>query len=77
MWLFLPIFFSIDTIYDSTLSAVSITYLPPAIVNTWFALSASATVSYCISILLGRRIHPHDIAYSAISVNIFCLYRER
>lgn len=40
--------------------------------NMWFALSASAGISYCISILLDRKIHPNDIVYSSFSV-IFLL----
>jgi hypothetical protein len=68
VWLFLPILACIETIYDTNLSGNSITYLNPAIMNIWFALSASTGISYCISVLLDRKIHPHDIVYSSFSV---------
>jgi hypothetical protein len=71
VWLFLPILSCIETVYDPQLSLGSITYLTPAILNLWFALSASCTISFCISILLGRKIHPHDIVFSSFSVIIF------
>ena len=71
VWLFLPILSTLGQIYDldknvSTLS--STTYLFSAILTTWFALSGSACSSYCFSILLGRKIHPHDIVFSSFTV---------
>lgn len=70
VWLFLPILSCINTIYDVSPNNQSITYLTPSILNLWFALSASCGMSYCVSILLGRKIHPHDIVFSSFSVNI-------
>lgn len=75
VWLFLPILSCVNTIYDVSNSGVSITYLMPSILNLWFALSASCTISYCFSVLLGRKIHPHDIVYSSFAV-IVHLFRE-
>lgn len=78
VWLFLPILSCIDTIYDVTGTNSQITFLNPSILNLWFALSASCTVSFCISILLGRKIHPHDIVYSSFAVKIlYYLGRNR
>jgi len=71
VWLFLPILSCINTIYDVTYAKGSITYLMPAILNLWFALSASCGMSFCVSILLGRKIHPHDIVFSSFSVKYF------
>ena len=71
VWLFLPILACIETNYDVTSNLTSITFLQPAIMNMWFALSASAGISYCISVLLGRKIHPHDIVYSSFSVILY------
>jgi hypothetical protein len=68
VWLFLPILSCIGTIYDVNLSQTSVTFLAPSILNLWFALSASCGMSYCVSILLGRKIHPHDIVFSSFSV---------
>lgn len=76
VWLFLPILSCIGTIYDVNLSGNSITFLTPSILNLWFALSASCGMSYCVSILLGRKIHPHDIVFSSFSVIIFFIFRE-
>ena len=76
VWLFLPIMSCINTIYDTSFAATSVTYLTPAILNLWFALSASCCMSFCISILLGRKIHPHDIVFSSFSV-IYFLFLER
>lgn len=73
VWLFLPILSCIDTIYDVTGISSEITFLTPAILNLWFALSASCTMSYCVSILLSGKIHPHDIVYSSFAVNIFII----
>ena len=73
VWLFLPILSCIETIYDTSLSGISITYLMPAIMNLWFALSASCAISYCVSILLSRKIHPHDIVYSSFSVIFYLI----
>ena len=70
IWLFLPILACVETIYDPYLTGISITFLNPAIMNMWFALSASAGISYCTSVILDRKIHPHDIVYSAFSVII-------
>jgi len=71
VWLFLPILSCINTIYDVTSTKNLITYLMPAILNLWFALSASCGMSFCVSILLGRKIHPHDIVFSSFSVKYF------
>jgi hypothetical protein len=71
VWLFLPILACIETIYDRSFIGFSITFLFPAIINMWFALSASAGISFCVSILLDRKIHPHDIVYSSFAVIIF------
>ena len=71
VWLFLPIMSWINTIYDTSFAASSVTYLTPAILNLWFALSASCCMSFCMSILLGRKIHPHDIVFSSFSVICF------
>lgn len=68
VWLFLPIMSCINTIYDKTFTLSTVTYLNPAILNLWFALSASCSMSFCVSILLGRKIHPHDIVFSSFSV---------
>ena len=76
VWLFLPILSCINTIYDVTGTATSVTYLTPAILNLWFALSASCGMSYCVSILLGRKIHPHDIVFSSFSVIYLFIFRE-
>jgi len=76
IWLFLPILSCINTIYDKTGTGYSVTYLAPSILNLWFALSASCGMSFCVSILLGRKIHPHDVVFSSFSVNIFLRFRE-
>jgi hypothetical protein len=76
VWLFLPILSCIGTIYDLSLASKSITFLTPSILNLWFALSASCGMSYCISILLGRKIHPHDIVFSSFSVKFYFIFRE-
>jgi hypothetical protein len=75
VWLLLPILSCLNTIYDNTLANNPLptannvtTFLNPSILNLWFALSASCSISFCVSILLGRKIHPHDIVYSAFSV---------
>lgn len=69
VWLFLPILSCVSTIY-STSSAGTVTYLYPSILNLWFALSGSCCASFCISILLGRKIHPHDIVFSSFTGGI-------
>lgn len=71
VWLFLPILSCVDTIYDVTGALNQTTFLNPSILNLWFALSASCTMSFCVSILLGRKIHPHDIVYSSFAVILF------
>lgn len=81
VWLFLPILSCINTIYDVTTtststSASSFTFLNPSILNLWFALSASTSISFCVSILLGRKIHVHDIVFSSFSVILFYNFRE-
>lgn len=68
VWLFMPILAGTRQIYDPQQDLVQQTYLQPAILTMWFAISASACASYCISILLGRRIHPHDIVFSSFTV---------
>ena len=70
VWLFLPILSCVSTIY-STSSAGTVTYLYPSILNLWFALSGSCCASFCISILLGRKIHPHDIVFSSFTVKFY------
>lgn len=70
VWLFLPILSCINTIYDKTGTGYSVTYLAPSILNLWFALSASCGMSFCVSILLGRKIHPHDVVFSSFSGGI-------
>lgn len=76
VWLFLPILSCINTIYDVTFTQQTISFLTPSILNLWFALSASCGMSFCVSILLGRKIHPHDIVFSSFSV-IFTLTSGR
>lgn len=76
VWLFLPILSCIGTIYDVGLSGNSVTFLTPSILNLWFALSASCGMSFCVSILLGRKIHPHDIVFSSFSVIFSLIFRE-
>ncbi len=71
VWLFLPILSCLNTIYDWTTTNSQTTFLQPSIINLWFALSASCSISFCISILLGRKIHPHDIVFSSFSVWFF------
>lgn len=44
------------------------TYLQPAILNTWFALSASASTTFAVTILLGKKISVHDVIFSSFSV---------
>lgn len=68
VWLFLPILSCVDTIYDVSGTNNSITFLNPAIINLWLALSASCTMSFSVSMLLGGKIHPHDIVYSSFAV---------
>ncbi len=76
-WLFLPILAALNTIYDpnSTLNVIS--YLFPSILNMWFALSASCSCSFAVSILLGYKIHPHDIVYSSFTVIFFLIFIGR
>ena len=76
VWLFLPILSCVDTIYDVTGALNQTTFLNPSILNLWFALSASCTMSFCVSILLDRKIHPHDIVYSSFAVIFYYLFRE-
>jgi len=76
VWLFLPILSCVNTIYDTAAAGSVTTYLNPSILNLWFALSASCSISFCVSILLGRKIHPHDIVFSSFSVINFCYFRE-
>lgn len=71
VWLFLPILSCLNTLYDVNYGADSTTFLTPSILNLWFALSASCTMSFCVSILLGRKIHPHDIVFSSFSVKFY------
>jgi hypothetical protein len=75
VWIFLPILSAISQIYDPENDLVQVTYLNPAMINTWFALSASASISFCVSILLGRKIHPHDIVFSSFTV-IYLFYNR-
>ena len=42
----------------------------------WFALSGSASISFCISILLDSKIHPHDIVFSSFTVIDLSYNRE-
>lgn len=72
VFLFLPILSCIDTIYDVLANNTQVTFLFPSILNLWFALSASCTISYCISMLIGGKIHPHDIVYSSFAVTNIC-----
>jgi hypothetical protein len=66
-----PILYAVGQVYDPAAAGGGIiTYLFPAVLNSWFALSASASTSYCISILLGRKIHPHDIVFSSFTGGI-------
>lgn len=76
VWLFLPILSCVNTIYDTASAGSVTTYLNPSILNLWFALSASCSISFCVSILLGRKIHPHDIVFSSFSVILFYYFRE-
>lgn len=66
-WLFLPILAAVNTIYDPNTIPGIMTYLYPSIINMWFALSASCSCSFAVSILLGYKIHPHDIVYSSFT----------
>jgi hypothetical protein len=69
MFVMFPILSCMNVTYDVSGANDSITFLFPAILNLWFALSASAGISFCISMLFGRKIHPHDIVYSSFAVN--------
>jgi len=71
VWLFLPILSCVGNIFDPVTSGAVISYLPAVILNLWMALSGSCTASFCVSILLGRKIHPHDIVFSSFTVIIF------
>ena len=80
VWLFLPILTAVTTTNDPVNTANSTTtinlttsYLFPSLMNMWFALSASCSCSFAMSILLGYKIHPHDIVYSSFTVNIFLI----
>lgn len=76
VFLFLPILSCIDTIYDVLANNSQVTFLNPSILNLWFALSASCTISYCISMLIGGKINPHDIVYSSFAVTNLFYSRE-
>ena len=68
VWAFLPILATVGQIYDPGNDLSQTTYVFPAVMNMWFALSASTCISFCVSILLGYKIHPHDIVFSSFTV---------
>lgn len=84
VWLFLPILTAVGTTNDPINSVnttnvfnLNITYLFPSLMNMWFALSASCSCSFAMSILLGYKIHPHDIVYSSFTVNFYFIFIGR
>lgn len=62
----MPFLSSVNMLYGDPTS--NSTYLQPATLNTWFALSASASSTFAVTILLGKKIAVHDVVFSSFSV---------